>query len=340
MRGHRCGTGDAPEERNLKAYTKNGVTWRAGVRVVIRCCLAGVDKMEHAAGASGCVWEVLPDGLLMLCMDNDRCDVMLVEAEVADVEPHKMLAQQAPVKCREILVRGTADKDRDTLKVIPQGTPALVVAYYASRNTYSVRFPALNVIAEVATNEVQPAKPREKPVPPPLQLDAAVFRESSNRSTPEQASLNTSLRNLTKTPSYSNLSGSPRARKQGSSPQHKAGGVVTFDAASCSPRADRRHSPIHRQRPHASPWKIVTQAVEQLEAVCRNQTNAAAAAPAAAQMQVQREKQQQQQQQQQQQRSISHRTADRRAAASRPGSCHAEAVATTSRRDKPLHAHH
>eukprot|EP01063_Lacrimia_lanifica_P003728 TRINITY_DN1201_c0_g2_i2.p1 TRINITY_DN1201_c0_g2~~TRINITY_DN1201_c0_g2_i2.p1 ORF type:complete len:259 (+),score=89.06 TRINITY_DN1201_c0_g2_i2:61-837(+) len=223
-----------------KSFEKYGIVWRAGLRVITRCGLAGVDKMEYESGLSGTVWEVLDEDVMLVCLDDPECAIKLVKAEPKDLIAEAFLPAKTKVRSHELeLSLG------DRRKVIPNKEFGEVVKHDAQTNTYMVRFTAMKLLANVPTHVVQPL-PRKLSMMERISAAATLrlpwfskqresdIRNSSMLSAPSSSTQaadlsavsfvswqgsdsdedpGSSISNLMKQPVYSNISGSPRSLK-------------------------------------------------------------------------------------------------------------------------------
>eukprot|EP01063_Lacrimia_lanifica_P030311 TRINITY_DN4802_c1_g1_i1.p1 TRINITY_DN4802_c1_g1~~TRINITY_DN4802_c1_g1_i1.p1 ORF type:complete len:407 (+),score=113.89 TRINITY_DN4802_c1_g1_i1:63-1283(+) len=244
---HRCPKEAMESEYDFSRTLKvGGLLWRSGMRVVTKCGLAGMDKKEYEAGQTGCVWEVLDDGVLFVCLDDPECAIKLAKAEPKDLVVEHFLPPKTKVRAHELeLSLG------DRRKVIPNKEFGEVVSFNSEENVYMVRFTALKLLANVPSYVVQPL-PRKKSLMERLSslADATKQRAASSKSrgpagltintgahngnstqnltavqssnasfmsglsdSDEDPGLSTSISNLAKVPAYSNISGSPRALK-------------------------------------------------------------------------------------------------------------------------------
>eukprot|EP01063_Lacrimia_lanifica_P035122 TRINITY_DN6624_c1_g1_i1.p1 TRINITY_DN6624_c1_g1~~TRINITY_DN6624_c1_g1_i1.p1 ORF type:complete len:415 (+),score=131.59 TRINITY_DN6624_c1_g1_i1:66-1310(+) len=234
---------DKKGPKALWSFKQHGETWQAGVRVTTRCALAGADKTEHPEGSAGCVWEVLDEGLMVVCLDNADCGVQTVRAEAGDLIHEGRVPMKTRVRCRPVLLT-----QGEKTKNIPRGSTGETRAFNEATNKYTVKFDELKIIADVPAAVVQPFSPKKTLKDRILswtpkafnariarQERAAGFARATQSASPisQRAKASSfihpprtpcsplaspapqrynSVLHLSKIPSYSNVSGSPRAR--------------------------------------------------------------------------------------------------------------------------------
>eukprot|EP01063_Lacrimia_lanifica_P003729 TRINITY_DN1201_c0_g2_i3.p1 TRINITY_DN1201_c0_g2~~TRINITY_DN1201_c0_g2_i3.p1 ORF type:complete len:347 (+),score=110.32 TRINITY_DN1201_c0_g2_i3:61-1101(+) len=278
-----------------KSFEKYGIVWRAGLRVITRCGLAGVDKMEYESGLSGTVWEVLDEDVMLVCLDDPECAIKLVKAEPKDLIAEAFLPAKTKVRSHELeLSLG------DRRKVIPNKEFGEVVKHDAQTNTYMVRFTAMKLLANVPTHVVQPlprklsmmerisaaavrlgkGRARDAPLPnssagtlatmdssatalpspahaDPCSVSVSSFLSGLGSDSDEDPGLSASISNLMKQPTYSNISGSPRALK--TSMRGRSGSVKSMNTSvSWGDYEDQDRGPVPRSPADNSHESVVS----------------------------------------------------------------------------------
>eukprot|EP01063_Lacrimia_lanifica_P036649 TRINITY_DN732_c0_g1_i1.p1 TRINITY_DN732_c0_g1~~TRINITY_DN732_c0_g1_i1.p1 ORF type:complete len:334 (+),score=122.14 TRINITY_DN732_c0_g1_i1:102-1103(+) len=149
---------EAPEAHDgampaLRSFVHDGMEWQIGMRVRTTCALASVIKKEYPAGAKGVVFKIVESGVMKVLLDNPGHDFVTVMAEPSDVmaEAH-YLPPKSVVRCLPMSMEAA---DGETLQ-LPHREQGVVLSHNAAAGKYIVSFKRLRCTAAVPAFLVMP----------------------------------------------------------------------------------------------------------------------------------------------------------------------------------------
>eukprot|EP01063_Lacrimia_lanifica_P004551 TRINITY_DN12564_c2_g1_i1.p1 TRINITY_DN12564_c2_g1~~TRINITY_DN12564_c2_g1_i1.p1 ORF type:complete len:243 (+),score=40.19 TRINITY_DN12564_c2_g1_i1:53-781(+) len=121
-----------------------------GTRAVALRAVVDDKKNTYPAGSAGVVWEVLPGGVIVVCLDREPCEKCLVRGRADDFDAQPPLCEGTKVRCLPMVV------DLKTRQVpIPRGTEGVVQSHEAHKGYYQIEIKSRGVRVSVPAWRLQ-----------------------------------------------------------------------------------------------------------------------------------------------------------------------------------------